>query len=490
MYKRTPIFEEFFSYFTDSENLKSDLTYLRGRRRIGKSTLLKSIAQKLSKRIFYFTGNLDEPTLVTIRRFILEWESFSGEIELSQYKTENLTWNRIFGELDKFICNQKQSVGLIFDEIQWIAKPGNGFIGSLKSAWLDFEVNKKTKIILCGSSNKFFNQYTGGEEQILRGVKTRSEFWLKPLSCSEIKKYYLADWTKSEIIFLQMMLGGIPYYLNQIAIDKPFLQALNEAFFCPSTIFLTEVDEILRMEFNKSGINSVKKIMTAIGSSGKTIQRLIETSRMPTATVDSLLNKLIEYNLIEERMPALEKIKANRRGVRMYIKDSFLIFYFSVLKLNKVKIEKNLSQRMILTDLMSSKGLYIPNFTGSAFEHFVIQLLREGFFRKESIFKKLYLKNEMSFDVGSHWSKEEQIDVVVFNCEDRVVRLIECKWTFDPLLIKESILKLNQYSKEISFQMKIKVMSALVTPLEKISNSLEKWAVKNNVILITAKDLV
>lgn len=60
MYKRTAYLKEIEVFLgpQKSEKIKSGLTYVRGRRRVGKSTLLQAAAK--SKNIFYFTGIQDE----------------------------------------------------------------------------------------------------------------------------------------------------------------------------------------------------------------------------------------------------------------------------------------------------------------------------------------------------------------------------------------------------------------------------------------------
>jgi AAA+ ATPase superfamily predicted ATPase len=189
--------------FFCNENQKTGLCYLRGRRRVGKSTLLKDLSLKNS--IFYYSGKLDELLHVSLGRFAKEWSDFSGQEILKKIKITEMSWDLIFDNIVLYAKTNKLMLAL--DEIQWIAKSQNGFIGTLKNKWIDFEKTQNIRLVICGSSNKFFKDFTGGEEQILRGLKTRSDIVLQPFSMSEVYKYYLHHWRPEEVIFAYMTIG-------------------------------------------------------------------------------------------------------------------------------------------------------------------------------------------------------------------------------------------------------------------------------------------
>jgi predicted AAA+ superfamily ATPase len=244
----------------------SGLCYLRGRRRVGKSTILQDFHQRKEFRLYYFSGILDESNLDTLRRFTKSWAQYSENTLLDKIRDKELNWDLIFQDIVQFA--KTNTVHIALDEIQWIAKNQSGFIGTLKNHWLSLEATKNCRIIICGSSNKFFKNFTGGEEQILRGLKTRSDIVLPPFSLSEIHQKYGKNLKQEQTALLYMLLGGIPYYWNQLDFEKNFIQLLNQAFAESSTIFLEEVDEILRLEFNQAGVKTIKKILKTLGLRG------------------------------------------------------------------------------------------------------------------------------------------------------------------------------------------------------------------------------
>ncbi|MCP4753125.1 MAG: ATP-binding protein, partial [Proteobacteria bacterium] len=152
-------------------------TYLRGRRRIGKSTLLKKLNQS-KEDCFYFYGANDENTLNAQKRFAKSWDEFSQKSILSIIQPSKLNWELIFNAIRDFSKHNNRDVVLLFDEIQWLAKQGNGFIGILKNALDDWKQIDSIKLIIAGSSNKFYEKFTGSDESILRGLKTHAAIWL------------------------------------------------------------------------------------------------------------------------------------------------------------------------------------------------------------------------------------------------------------------------------------------------------------------------
>ena len=84
-----------------SKQGKSGLVYFRGRRRIGKTTLLKKL-QKDNPNVFYFIGVADESNRETLSRFAKSWDSFVGKAVLGRYKLTELDWSLAFEQVTNF----------------------------------------------------------------------------------------------------------------------------------------------------------------------------------------------------------------------------------------------------------------------------------------------------------------------------------------------------------------------------------------------------
>lgn len=410
----------------------SGLMYVRGRRRVGKSWLLRKFANQY-KNAFYFTGTVDSSNESCMIDFCKAWDQFALS-QLSFLKTEVLNWQFIFKDINTYAKKEKYPVILIFDEIQWIAKTGSGFVGRLKEAWVDWEQTQNIKIILCGSSNKFFHQYQEGENKVLRGLKTFATLWVKPFNLDEVNKYYFSKWKLEEVALTYMMLGGIPYYLSQLQTNLGFIHCINQAVFTQKSIFLEEVDEILSLDFNKAGKETIKKILASIGQKGTSQAKIVEKTGLSSSTISDAVEKLVDYQILFPKLPAHKK-PSKKVTYSYFMKDFFLNFYFQIIEPLQKRIEKNQTGLLFPYSCLSSNtGYYIPNFSGEAFELLVRTILEERDIHQHSIFKKLNILDE-NYEVLTYWDQTSQIDLLVEHNKDRQLRLLECKWLSQPITI-------------------------------------------------------
>jgi AAA+ ATPase superfamily predicted ATPase len=412
-----------FHDFIESE--KSEFVYVRGRRRVGKSWLLQDLAYKHSN-VFYFSGTKDIKAQNCLRQFVLEWSEFAKDSSLKEIRSADIHWKRIFDQITHF-AGMKNGVVLIFDEIQWIAKEGNGFVGKLKEAWISWEKTKKIKVIICGSSNRFFEQKSGGEEKILRGLRTQSDITIMPIPFEQVSREHLYKWQIEEAALAYMMTGGVPYYLNQIDGSKSFIPAINDAFFTMTSIFINEVDEVLNIDFNKKGLPATKEILSAIGNFGATQATIVKKTHFADSTVSDVLDKLVNYKIISRLDPSGSVPKKNTRGCRYIINDFFIATYFTLILPIKNEILHNKRELLFSKYYLDLKqNYYIKNFTGYAFERLVKYILDERDF-KLKVFKKLDLRG-INFGISQYWDEDAQIDIIVEDKSDRISRAIEVKW--------------------------------------------------------------
>lgn len=418
--------------FLNEQSSTAGFCYLRGRRRVGKSTLLKQLQSEYPTRMFYFMGRPDERSGKALQRCIESWSIFSGTRDLSRLKSSEVTWDDFFRAVSAFGKMQEAPILLAFDEIQWIAREKSGFLGALKEHWISLEPVCMLRFLICGSSNRFFHEMTGGEEKLVRGLKTRSDIWLLPLTLSEIRQHYQPRYSDEELLLSYLFLGGIPYYWNQIDCSLFFIQAFNDACFRPASIFLEEYREILNVEFQKNSVQTLTSLLSHIKGSGVTASYLSRESGLSHSTVGDILEKLLNFGLIFRKTAMFAPPKEIHRGALFYLKDFYLNFYFRVMAKCRGKISRNRSGAQIFGDILNGKSrqLYLEDFTGPMFEVLVEHVLENDSERKIALFQKLRLADD-DFEIGYHWDKSAQFDLILHKTADRVLRVIECKWTRD-----------------------------------------------------------
>jgi uncharacterized protein len=406
-------------------------THLRGRRRVGKTEVLKRIRDE-RQDCFYFMGRGDEDNRRAQKRFAREWDAFTGVPRLTRLKLSELDWDELFLEVAHYV-RTTGSLTLLLDEVQWLAGRGAGFCGLIKQHWSEWKKTGSFKLVLTGSSNRFFHKYTDGELAILRGLRTHATIWVLPFTLAEVQEYYFPDWTLEEVCLIFMMLGGVPYYLENIRPERNFIRAVNRSIFCRGGIFLEEVDALLKLETTVVGARKrVKEILSSLGQDGATEATITKRTGFRQEYVHKALGRLLDYDLVRERWP-LGEHKKNRSGVRYYTDDFYLNFYFQVLRPLDSRIRANERGLIFPAEVLgSNQGYYIRDFSGQAFELLIASVLARGCnneaARTQPIFDKLGLRSG-PYEWGTYWQAgRSQIDLVVVGLHDREIRIIEAKW--------------------------------------------------------------
>ncbi len=379
-------------------------------------------------------GRSDESNRAAMKRFAVEWDSFTGNRQLTRLRISELSWDELFGAVSSHARSCPSVFILLLDEIQWMASKRSGFLGLLKENWGEWRKLGNVKVVICGSSNRFFQKHTDGEVAVLRGLRTQASIVVKPFTLGEMRAEWFPSWTTTEVCLTAMMLGGVPYYLENLPADDNFIRSINRGLFTSSGIFLEEIDALLKLETSTTGSRAkVKKILASLGETGASQAKIVGDTGLPQNEVHRILDRLLDYGLIVERRP-LGSTSANRRGVRFAMTDPYLNLYFTVLSPLAAKILSNKDDLLFSSDVLgANQGFHIEGFTGAAFERLIGSVLERGrtdlSAREPAIFEKLKLGSG-AFEWGTYWSVgRTQIDIVVRGLDDREVRIVEAKWT-------------------------------------------------------------
>jgi hypothetical protein len=428
----------------------ADLVFIRGRRRVGKSRLLRHLAadeHKPGGRAFFFTGRVDETDVACRERFARDFDAFTGKSSLTSLRRSALSWDRILTEVSRHAAELSAQAGpkllLIIDEIQWLAKRHSGVLGALKEFWEKTHPVTPIKVLISGSSNRFFAASVDHSEGVLRGLRTKGDVVVSPFNLAEVAAYYFPTWTREQVALVYMLLGGVPYYLEQLSDTSNFLRSLNNALFSSQSIFLGEIDAVLKVETaGKGALENVKRVLAALGQDGSTEARIAETTGLGQTSIHDILGRIESYGIVRERLPFGAK-RERKRDVRYYMDDFYLNTYFQILRPLMPRIQSNTSGGMLVKEVITSaEGYYIGDFSGKAFELLVMHVLNAGIAdtaaRDAPIFRILEL-GDATFEVATYWEHgQTQIDILVSCDDDRQVRVLEAKWKASTLTAAET----------------------------------------------------
>jgi AAA+ ATPase superfamily predicted ATPase len=371
----------------------AQLTIVMGRRRVGKTELLKQ-SFAVTPVIYFFVEKKTESLLC---------EEFVQEIQTSLSI-------RIFGEYKKFKplfayimeLSKKQNFTLIIDEFQEFRKINPAVFSEMQNVWDSNKNDSKINLVICGSIYSMMKRIFESSKEPLFGRAT-AKLYIKPFTIPVIKQI-LSDknkkYTAEDLLSFYMITGGMAKYTEQLIDNNAATgKKIFNTVFKNASFFLNEGRDVLIDEFGKDyGIYF--SILSLIASS-KTERGTIES--MLGFDIGGYLDKLEnEYLIINRKKPF--GAKEGSRNNKYFIEDNFLNFWFRFIYKYRSAIEignLNYVRDIVERDYETYSGLIL-----------------ERYFRQKLIDAKQFS------DIGSYWNRkgENEIDIIAVN--DREKRLV------------------------------------------------------------------
>ena len=203
------------------ESKKPEFVAVYGRRRIGKTYLIKNFFK--GEFDFYMTGAFNSTMADMLEYFNMQLEEYSGK-----KWPKPKSWLQAFRQLQDFLKSLKKDRVIVFiDELPWFDTPRSRFISALElfwNGWGDSQTN--LKFIVCGSATTWMVGKLIGDKGGLHNRVTR-KIYLAPFNLKETEqllRYNGVKWNRHQIVECYMAMGGTPYYLSKIDRTKSLPQ--------------------------------------------------------------------------------------------------------------------------------------------------------------------------------------------------------------------------------------------------------------------------
>ena len=314
------------------ESSKSEFLAVYGRRRVGKTFLIRQVFEE--DFTFQLTG---------LANAKLQWQlaNFYKALVRQNPRNKNIkpatNWFDAFQELIDVLELSKSEKKVIFlDELPWLDTPNSGFMTALEHFWNSWASARKDIIlIVCGSAaswmiNKLLKNKGGLHNRITQRCK------LEPFNLGETEEFFKsknAVLERYQITQLYMTLGGIPYYLDVVDVAMSSYQNINKLFFEENAPLRIEFESLYESLFKKAQ-NHVA-IIEALSekSSGMTREDLIKTTKINNGGgTTTILQELEECGFIRK----YNSYGKNQRGNIYQLVDFYSLFYLKFVKNSSV----------------------------------------------------------------------------------------------------------------------------------------------------------
>ena len=414
--------QELIKEYYDSS--KSELVALYGRRRVGKTYLIKTFFDE--KFDFWFTGLYNTKRKVLLKQFALALSRYS-DVKIKAPSD----WFEAFNSLTNYLLSlNKEKVVVFLDELPWMDGPKSDFLPAFSFFWNMWNSRVELKLFVCGSATTWMMDKLIGDKGGLYGRVSR-DIYLAPFSLGETELYLKEIkhmvLSRYQILEIYMILGGIPYYLDMLRPDISLSRNIDELFFREGAPLRTEFDFLFRSLFKES--KCYRKVIETLSSKmvGLTRKEILEATGIEGKDLSNILENLCSCDFVRRYV----SIGKTERDAVYQLTDLFSLFHLRF-------IENNNSQDQNFWSNIASSGIKNA-WAGYAFEQVCLHHIKEiktklGIL---GVLSNVYSWRSKAFEDkdGTEW-KGAQIDMLI-DRKDQVINICEMKYSVDEYVITE-----------------------------------------------------
>lgn len=435
---------------------RAEFFVLYGRRRVGKTELLRAFCADKPHLFFIATLSSDNEQLATFSRQIYGFTH-------SQVPTgfSFPSWEAAFLALAELPMQPRPVV--ILDEFTYLISGNKAIPSILQKAW-DAQLGKtRLMLVLCGSYIGMVESEVLGYESPLYGRRTASHL-LRSLDLPSSALFF-PEYASEHQFFAWSVLGGMPYYLRTFDNRQDLFGNIRQHILDAQTGTLFNEPRLLLMEELREPRNYFS-ILRAIAQGRTRLNEITQASGVgePTA-VARYLDILQQMHLVVRSVPAIESQPEKSKKGLYRIEDHFLRFWFRYVHPNQSALDLGLADAILSQRILPD----LDHFAALAFEEaaqgFVAHLARSG------------ALGFLPERIGGWWERDIEIDVLAVNLSGKAALVGECKWSINPVGVnvlnelKEKSLRLMKEYDLQEVQYAVFARNGFTTALEELAKT-------------------
>lgn len=435
-----------------------NLFIVYGRRRVGKTTLLKKFCENKESLFFVGEENNDKLSLKRFSQIILKHYSLSDLFDTFD------TWEKAFSFLSEKATVKELIV--VLDEFPYLAR-ANPSLPSILQNIIDEKLkNTKLFLILCGSSMSFMEKEVLSYKSPLYGRRT-GNILVNPFGFYDSEKIF-PTYSREDRFKAYSILGGIPQYLEAFNPSQSLEKNIKDNILRKGSLLYEEPKFLTMQEFRNPALYN--SIIETVADGYTKLNQIASKIGEPADKTAKYMTSLLDLKIVERIHPTGSKKNTKKSLYR--IKDNFFRFYYYFITKNYSLLEQD------MIDYVYEHAIepYLSTFFGQSFE----EVCKEYLMLENK-------KRNLPFvfaQIGNWWGnnpykkKEEEIDILAIN--DKQCIIGECKWR-NRKMNKQVFEKLFEKSQLLPYEEKYFYLFSKSGFESDLKNSASK---KNNLTLI------
>jgi len=386
-----------------------------GRRRIGKTTILKEFANRHRALFFSAQEKNDSLNLCDFSRVV---QTFFGGDYISAFTD----WKAAFEYITRKASEEK--LVLIIDEFPFLAEP-NPSIKSIMQHMIDHSwKDKNVFLILCGSSVSFMLNDVMGYKSPLYGRIT-GNMEVKPFDYLESAEFF-PEYSNTDKAIIYGILGGVPRYLEAFSKGVSLEENIRNNLLSDGSFLNDEPQALLRIELREPAVYN--SIMEALSNGCNKICEIADRIHEEKSKCSKYMLTLQTLRLVEKHIPCTES-ETSKKGI-YEITDNYFRFWYRFIFTNK-----NYYSMLGAEDSVKEIVENINDYMGLIFEKICEQYLIRAAKEKKLPF--------VPYKIGKWWGNnpllkaQDDIDILALDKSGKKALFCECKFRNKPMAMEE-----------------------------------------------------
>ena len=388
------------------------ISLIYGRRRIGKSELIKQALKETDIKSIYYEckqtterNNVDSLAELIAEIFDFPKPAFENIEALLQFL---------------FKMSEKEPMILVLDEYPYLRENAKGLDSILQSLIDHYKDTSNMKFIVCGSYVDTMKALLEKQNPLYGRIDLTLN--LKPMDYYESALFY-PEFTEEDKVRLFSVFGGIPYYNRLIDGQKSVRENIIELIASPGARLENEVSMYLNSEISK--ITNANEVFEALAKGFSRYKDILDQSNVSSgpALVD-ILDKLMRMDVVSKEAPINDENNKKKSGY--FISDNLSLFYYKYIFRNMSRM--NIMDSDVFYDRYIAEDFetkYVPKSFERICKQYLIRKNRKGLM--DEVFEKI---GKYYYDDPIE-KKNGEFDIVTL--DDRGYIFYEAKFRKEPV---------------------------------------------------------
>ncbi len=394
-----------------------------GRRRLGKSTLIKHVLT--ADDVYYMAGDLVNNVQIEMLQAQLAHKF--PEIETAKFSD----WESLLLMLNRLTSEQ---FTLCLDEFPYLVKHSPE-LPSILQRLLDSK-ELRFNLVICGSSQRMMQEMILSHSEPLYG-RADAILDVRPIPLPYLQQGLHLDAIAT--IEEYSVWGGVPRYWELREEYASLPEAIRAMLLGPTTVLYDEPKKLF-LDDMKITVQS-ESLMAVIAGGANRLSQIATRMGREATSLSAPLDKLIQMSYIRREIPFGESPKKSKRGIYK-INDPLMDFYYTFIIPNMSSLGRG-RKTVVLDDIENRFGGYVAQHWEHLCREAISGNTLYGYRWGEA---SRWWGNVPRQTTGTF--QEMEFDVMVESTDKKALLVGECKWT-NPEIATELHRKLKDKASQL-----------------------------------------